>query len=291
MTINTNSANLEVFSSYLVKKWDGDFAHSFPISRHRAWSKWHKHYPAISSNCWSCANLREAKERYSWGGDPTPLVAQMQTALASKKSDVVLAACKAIFDWGGVAKERKSGGTEDASLRWINDQAKKSSLHSQIERAVQLLKKHDDSLDAFDGHTLLMNSAMTKVYWAADPDKGLVIYDGRVGAALGLLAREFLKSIGCTTVPDELKFRWGGSRDNHVQGLPNKRNPSEGTLRFPSLFTSSKKDFHHAQMMSEASFLLQQVANKLKNVSVQDLEKALFMIGYDVRHFPQVKSP
>jgi len=280
--MNTNLVNLETFSSYLVKKWGEDFNHSFPITRHRAWCDWKQRYPDISKSNWSCANLREASERYSWGSDPTPLIEQMQTALASKNSDLVLTACKAIFDWGGVARERKNGGTEDASRRWVNEQVKKSSLHSEIERAVQLLKDHDDKLDAFDRHTLMMNSAMTKVYWAADPDKGLVIYDGRVGAALGLLAREFLKSMGCTTVPDELKFRWGGSRDNLVEGLPNKRNPSEGMLKFPSLFTSSKKDFHHAQMMRAASFLLQNVARKLGNVTVHELEKALFMVGYSV---------
>jgi hypothetical protein len=283
MKNNINSVNTEVFSSFLAKKWDGVFNHAFPIRKHRAWKQWQTNYPVISSSSWFCANLREACLRYSWqAGDPAPLVAKMQVALASNKTDELFKACKDIFEWGGVARERKNGGAEDASLMWLKDQAAKSSLHSQISKAVELLKDRHNDLTMFNGQTLLMNSAMTKIYWAADPDKQLAIYDGRVGAALGLLAREFLKSMGCNVVPTELKFRWGGSRDQHVRGRSNKRNPSEDPLKFPSLFSSSKKDLHHAQMMRQASFLLKNVSGKLMNVSVHDLEKALFMIGYDV---------
>lgn len=280
------------FADYLAVLWAGDFHHSFPISikpRHPVWADWREMKLPGSDSKWYCENLREASERYSWSKAKEGLSIecvrkQLLDSILIGSAEHVRNACKAIFIWGGVARK-----SSDASLLWIERSG--SNLPQQITRAVGLLKNRESGLMEFDGKVLLMNSAMTKVYWAADPNRTLAIYDGRVGAALGLLAREFLKLRGITTVPDQLEFRWGSSRDKHMSGQFDKRNPSEGTLTFPSLFGVSKKDFHHAQMMREASFLLQQVAKKLKNVSVQDLEKALFMIGYDVRGFPQVKSP
>ena len=152
---------------------------------------------------------------------------------------------------------------------------------SQLSTARELLTSSDGQLTRFNGIDLLMNSAMTKVYAATDP-KRLIIYDGRVGAALGLLAKRYLHSIGHSDeVPSELKFGWGASRSTK---RPNERNPSEENFQFPRLF-GNNKDAIHAEMMRGASNMLVKVASTIGSndlTILARLEQALFMIGYNV---------
>jgi hypothetical protein len=271
----------EEFLDYLASKWGGNFHHGFPITNHPAWSQWREICPDRLKNRWECANLREASERYSWAGEgPGKLVARLQDALKSNNTNETRDACLAIFKWGNVARK-----VNDASRVWIGRPT--AELPLELKRAVALLKDPEAELLVFNGTDLLMNSAMTKIYWAADPDKQLAIYDGRVGAALGLLVREFLKSKSVKEVPAELQFRWGRSSNKYVPGEQDMRDPSQGYLQFPPLFRSTRKDYHHARMMRDASFLFQSVVRKLKNkVAVHEIEKSLFMIGYDVSGSP-----
>ncbi|MEI7774649.1 MAG: hypothetical protein WCK17_07715 [Verrucomicrobiota bacterium] len=271
---------LDEFAHYLVAKWKEDFEHRFPISRHHAWNSWRNHPASGATDFWFCASLYEASDRYSWQAEaPAEWTGELQEALHSHDAVRAFEVCKQIFRWGGVARS-----PNNRSRLWIHNQGKE--LPQKIRCAVNLLKDPTKNLAVFNGTEFLMNSAMTKIYWAADEAKQLVIYDGRVGAALGLLARGFLKSRGLSIVPDELKFLWGASRDPYVIGIKNKRNPSESSLVFPALFSPARNDYGHATMVRRASHLLQRVAEMLgANVSVLDLEKAFFMVGYDVRHW------
>lgn len=141
-----------------------------------------------------------------------------------------------------------------------------------------------DSLKRFDGKDLLMNSAMTKVYAAADPEQ-IIIYDGRVGAALGLLVRHWLTSRKQVQVPAELAFRWGP----HATST-SSRNPSVGPLKFQSLYTASTQQSNSveywAKLVRDSNRLLRRVVQILQEqgvaVRLLDLERALFMIGYRV---------
>lgn len=270
------------FCEFLCDKWHGSFRHSYSISNHRSWLEWRTQGLSDASRRWYCSNLRDACARYSWGKNPHDIALSLQEAVAATDCNAALDAAYRIFCWGGVAKYR-SGKSQDPSRQWVQDQAAAGTLTLEIERALDLLKKADADLEPFDGKALLMNSAMTKVYWAADSTGELVMYDGRVGAALGLLAREFLTLAGMKEVPNELKFRWGASRDRHVPGQLNKRNPSAKSYVFPALFGGSNKDKKHADMVRKTSFLLKKVAIKLGDIKINCLEKALFMVGYDVR--------
>jgi hypothetical protein len=118
----------------------------------------------------------------------------------------------------------------------------------------------------------LMNSAMTKVYAFADPEERLAIYDGRVGAALGLFVVCLCERQKLEAVPSELAFAWHDGR-----GRKNRRNPSQGLLKFPRLGEHQL----HASNMRRASRVLNSAAQQA-GCSVQDMERALFMIGYDV---------
>jgi hypothetical protein len=159
------------------------------------------------------------------------------------------------------------------------------ALVASLCHAAQLLHPAStSSLAAFDGRQLLMNSAMTKVYAAVDT-QSVVMYDGRVGAALGLLARLFLHSAQQSAVPQDLAFLWGQAQG---AGKANLRNPSAGPYNFKSLYASSVTNQVRADVSRLTNRILAATSGLILQqgrctVTVHDLEKALFMIGYRVR--------
>ena len=248
--------------------------HSYRISHSSHWKRWKGRF-ASTVHHWWCHSLQEAFIHYSWLDSPKPnsfecIAARLRQALAVHDQATARDACLAIFHWGGVA--RRPG---DKSLAWVEDQYQQKSLCQSIMQAVQLLQPGSaQGLAAFDGKKLLMNSAMTKVYAAADPDN-IIIYDGRVGAALGLLARYWLLRAGVPTVPADLAFRWGDGRGDA------NRNPSLGEFKFRKL--NAAQCLLWADQVLLAGRLLQQVMAYNPSVgSIAELEKALFMIGFNV---------
>ena len=121
---------------------------------------------------------------------------------------------------------------------------------------------------------------MTKVYAAAAPSK-VIIYDGRVGAALALLARYWLEKQGSTSVPVSLAFRSA----NGQGGL--MRNPSKGSLKFSSLYggKNGAKRWAELSRLAAATFLKMQTLNK-SIPDIGEVEKAMFMIGYRTEYSP-----
>jgi hypothetical protein len=62
-------------------------------------------------------------------------------------------------------------------------------------------------------------------------------------------------------------------------------------MPYPRLFNAKNKDFHHAKMMRDASNLFQLTSKLLEDkVSVNHLERAMFMIGYDVTQNEMLSS-
>jgi len=124
--------------------------------------------------------------------------------------------------------------------------------------------------------TLRMDSGLTKIYALASEKS--IIYDDRVGAALGLLSRKYLESINETEVPPELKF---------MRSNKSERNPSTTVFRFPSRPVKSKKSNaplfpRQAYSNLMANWIVTKLASELK-WSRHQVEAALFMIGYRVR--------
>jgi hypothetical protein len=72
---------------------------------------------------------------------------------------------------------------------WIERNA--DEISAKLSNAVDLIKDDRALLDPFDGVHLMMNSTMTKIVSLADPEQKLVIYDGRVGGALGFFVTRF----------------------------------------------------------------------------------------------------
>lgn len=283
----------QAFADHLATLWSGgpgSFEHRYSITRHHSWTPW-KELTRPQNKEWWCLTLAEAAKHYSWPEKKAPddfssIAARLRTALAANDCFAAREACLQIFKWGGVAN--KPG---DASLLWVETRFADQTLCHSILQAVKLLRPaSNESLTAFDGTNLLMNSAMTKIYAAAAPD-GIIIYDGRVGAALGLLVRKWLEGIGGSVVPPDLAFRWGPNQktpNNNVE----TRDPSQEGFEFINLYRSSTKGPNPAEiwagLVRVTSRILHAAIRVLaaqgREVRLLDLERALFMVGFDVRY-------
>jgi hypothetical protein len=176
--------------------------------------------------------------------------------------------CLQILEWGGLP---------GVSSAWLRLRCADGSLGKSVSRAVSILKEGRD-LGEFDGERLVMNSGLTKIYAMAAPDD-LIIYDGRVGAAFGLLVRRSLAS--AKKVPDELQFPWGSGQGQYTLRSVSSRNPSKNGLIFPYFDNS---DASHANWCHRASAILRAVRDRLGGKhSLRAIEMGLFMIGYAVQ--------
>ena len=170
--------------------------------------------------------------------------------------------------WGGVDNKHRQKRT----LEWIERNA--NEISARLSNAVDLIKDEQASLDLFDGVNLIMNSTMTRIVSLADPEQKLVIYDGRVGGALGYFVARFTeeREIHQYDLADQLLFA--------VDREP-KRRPDTNRIHFPALFGNTR-DRCHASMVRWASQLIWQVAKECQ-ASPREIEAALFMWGYNVR--------
>lgn len=265
------------------------FRHEYEITPHPAWDTWKSGntsgtpsqqpgFYAPRQKRWWCESLCEAEKHYSWTtalGTFADLANRLQAAIARGDILGTHSACMDIFAFGGVALD-----SEDRSRLWVNARRDDGSLFAKIQEACdQLDPDCSGPLTAFNTGTP-MNSAMTKIYAAAAPHK-LVIYDGRVGAALCLLAREFLTARERATIPMALSFLWGPARGEPTA----KRDPSRKPFKFLSLYNIAIGDYERAQTARRANAILREVVSRLAaaHVTLSMLERALFMIGYDVR--------
>jgi|GEM_PF-467151 len=285
-------AHQEAFARHLADLWPSVEAaprlHGFPISRHPAWKQW-RLLAGQQATSWWCISLEQAQRHYSWtqreSGEPFEvLAAGLRAALDEGDESGARHFCLAIFTWGGVAKK-----PDDGSRLWVERQFADATLCRQTLAAVALLQPGSmASLARFDGADLLMNAAMTKVYAAASP-ASLIIYDGRVGAALGLLARRLLAAQGTIGVPASLAFRWGAAQTRPYDS----RNPSQAGYAFQSLYQQSRRAERHpdrlwAELVRGSSTLLlrarELLAGRGIRTSLGDFERALFMLGFNVRY-------
>jgi hypothetical protein len=277
------------FAHYLSALWTGEaglFSHRYKVSKHHAWKSWKARN--LGSEWW-CQTLSQAAQHYSWPEKAAPhdfasIGARLRAALAINDNVAARNACLAIFEWGGVARK-----ADDASLLWVNAQCEQGTLCRSILNAVKLLQPQStESLSEFDGKKLLMNSAMTKIYAAADPDK-VIIYDGRVGAALGLLVRRWLSANGQRVVPADLAFRWEPNHKTKTNKTET-RNPSQDGFVYVDLYSVSEKPAVRNQAWAELVRLSNRILRHTcavlacngQDVQMAALERALFMVGYDV---------
>lgn len=228
------------------------------------------------STIWWCSSLREAGLRYSWSNHPAgtfeQLGAALQCAMRIRNEVTTNVVCRKILDWGGVRNRPHA-----ARLDWLDDQTQRGNLISSIHAATRALRASSTSnLDAlFAENGIPMTSGTTKIFaaaaldfsagWSA-PTQDVLIFDGRATGALGLIARRVSHAL-----PEA--FRFPSSRESQ-----RRRDPSCAHITFPNLHALS--NIERARFARLGAHCIERVVGKSEFLLA---EKALFMIGYDVR--------
>src|ERR1700688_587368 len=171
------------FCHFLAHEWGGNRHHSYAVPSRGKSSAWSRKVDGK----WSAVGLADAVSKYDWRGksfseskaESDQFAADLRFAIQRSSNTDVCAILRAIMHWGGVDDKHRQKRT----FEWIERNA--DEISAKLSNAVNLIKDEWASLDSFDGVNLIMNSTMTKILSLADPEQKLVIYDGRVGGALG----------------------------------------------------------------------------------------------------------
>ena len=226
----------------------------------------------------SASTLETCFDHYHWGGldyednrkQRELLHQNLQQALSSADTDALLAALDAALRWSTGGKGIK---LYSQNQEWA--EAHKDTLTAHMREALQTLESDNPDTEAFN-ERLRMNVGFTKVYALAS-DK-LIMYDGRIGAALGLLARQHCMRKRMD-LPAALCFPWapGASSLN--------RNPSDERYHFRQL---ANRGGFHAEWMARASWLVTAAIEQAQAPwckgpdALRRVEAALFMLGYEI---------
>jgi len=242
---------------------------------------------------WSCDSIYSAYERYHWPfkcADPVTgkqLIGQtfeesqrtllrlsegLRQSVMDNDSERVRQHCLSILDWGGVLPKNR---------------VKIENLGNDLPKYLDNVRRRLDpaGFDTNSDYTdIIMNSGFTKIYSLLIDD--FIIYDGRVGAALGLLVRKYCEDNNLLSIPPKLLFAYGNARTTSYQPV-NRRNPGTKRHRFPVLTNSSPK---HIENNLRGNWLLKEVLETCNSkfnllhpsIQLRALESALFMIGYEV---------
>lgn len=261
----------------------------------------HRYLNRRNNRIWTCNSILDAYQNYVWSfrctmpdgtekagntyAESCSVLGQLKEILeeAINENNQVLTGriLRSILSWGGVL-----GSDQRGNLRKLN------GIPNLVEylngaRSILRIEEFDLSQNINLG-SLHMSAGFTKIYSMLV--ENFVIYDGRVGAALGLLVRKFLEENNIPQIPDSLHFSWGaGKETSYVRGAINRRNPSTENYKFKPF--SNRKNRHLFDNI-KASWLISELANGTRfssavpigpnDTSSRRMEAALFMIGYDV---------
>lgn len=279
-TTYLKNADVVNFIEWVIPKIDtpGNFKHAYKNLR-----------PRLE---WSCDSIYNAYKNYRWGFNCTLPNNEERQGSSYQESEEVLNAIsvglkKSLNDRNATNLLAYSisalqwGGVTNANL--LKLQEMNEGILTYFDKAIKELSPETVDVNSnFDN--INMNSGFTKIYSFLMED--FVIYDSRVGAALGYLVRQFLIDTNAQNIPDVLDFAYGNARPTNGDDAKfNRRNPSCERFIFKALNNNRKR---HIKNNIYANWLLKEIAgkssmfNKEEN-SLRKLESALFMIGYSLR--------
>lgn len=266
------------------------FVHSYDIES-RGRSK--------SSTQWKCKSIYHAFQQYEWrfsyedcytgktmkGSSYSEseaalndLEKKLKDAVDDGDNDACFKVCVMILKWGGVlGSENKGNKKKLIEMReYLADYLKKA--RDYFNGKCTLSPRYQLDLDR--GRTnVVMNAGFTKIYSLLCND--FIIYDGRVGAALGRLVVDYCNSLSSKNfkeVPKGLNFYYGNAKNKKVN-----RNPSVDGYKFKMLSSSSPV---HIRNNLKANWIVGALRLENSNgfseqkVPSRSFESALFMIGY-----------
>lgn len=248
----------------------------------------HRYVKRDTGSEWSCRSLVDAFQQYEWNGEGWPankreldaFRVRLRRAVEAQDAEDAFSACEDILRWGGVWA--RNGAyldlVRDRLLDELRHLAKVLQAEHTPDRADMFVPESSGKL------TCRMNAGFVKVYSVLLDY--CVIYDGRVGAALGLLVRQFSEESGRTTVPPKLAFAYGAPKEGGNPRRPKLRNPSVGGLRFPQLRAGDSRG--HTEQTQRANWFLraalssEPAAFSAGEEGFHELAAGLFMVGYDL---------
>lgn len=254
--------NVKMFIEWLLPKLDVSFNHSYINQK--------------TKKEWKCTSIHDAYNKYDWNGknfkendeELNTYSSSLKEGIANNDDAKCKAACLKILEWGGVLRGNKER-LEQLSHDWTLVQYLKNAQSALTTGCIESADFYKD---------VYMSSGFTKIYSLYIDD--FIIYDSRVGAALGFLVRRFCEENKFQEVPDVLRFAYGNSRTKEVN-----RNPSFGIYKFP-LLGYGEKSVNHIENNLKANWLLGEVLSlpskftQSRESQLRALEAALFMIGY-----------
>lgn len=251
----------------------------------------HHYIIARNNQQWNCNSIYNAYELYNWNFQCSlpgegfvigntyqensailkSISNGLQQSLQNQDQVGLLAYCNSVLKWGGVTR----GNAE--RLRQMGD-----GIVPYFESAINSLNPETTNTEQ-DFGDIHMNAGFSKIYSLMIDQ--FIIYDSRVGAALGLLVKQYLTDRNSDQIPDVLHFAYANARPTQADaGLINRRNPSNNRYTFQALNNNPAR---HIRNNLHANWLLKEISqqtmfNQTDN-PIRALESALFMIGYSVR--------
>lgn len=258
----------------------------------------HSYHLVKANKNWECNCLYEAYENYWWPYSQYCLVQRktlsgysfkesfaymsdlaklFRDAVSANDAKLTSSCALEMLKWGGVLnfnRERilEMGNNSPAYFKRIRE-------HLDLNRVTLNSREH-----------IFINSGFTKLYFLLVDN--FIMYDGRVGAALGLLGRMYAEENSLAEVPPLIEFSFGsGKTSGDNQALPNRRDPSNERYRLPEYTGNPER---HLKDNIKASWILKSLADQTEsrfkhlpispplNERLTALQSALFMVGYSV---------
>jgi hypothetical protein len=256
------------------------------------WERWKEHedYKKDQPDLWWCRSVSDAGGKWSWReneqGPFATIALALQKAVEAEDHVHAAAICFVILKWGGVDNnlERRN------FPKWIITHAFNKTLCQKLVDATKLLIPQSSlPTDVFDAMQFFMDSSSTKIYAALALDisggvgaakQDVLIYDGRVAGALGLIARYVCSRLGYHGIPAGLRF----PVESDSAGAQNpERNPSCPPYVFPRIGNATANHRRRAEYARIAARYIQAVTGTGPSTDFVIAEQGLFMIGYNVR--------
>lgn len=275
-----NNASVQAFTNQLASWLDGE-----PFGEHQFFIR-DKILPDNYDRNFHASTLQQAFDRFYWNGKHYPEHQAIQSQLKERLISALDTGNQTLVDVIDDTLLWASGGKVIKLYTLNRDWARNQQhqLASKLRKSFAIFQDDTPDCSGFDGE-LRMNAGFTKVYALAAPQ--LIAYDGRTGAALGYLVRQFCEKQRILLDPN-LCFPWapGASTMN--------RNPSTELLHFKQLANRSR---FHAEWKIRASWLIRAACEQASNPwskgddGLRRVEAALFMIGYDIPLAKQSAKP
>lgn len=248
---------------------------------------------------WHCHSIFNAFESYEWKFSFTNFFTEqkvvgqtynqsahslesmrvlLRDAVLNGDNESCYQVCCMILKWGGVLGSDVKGNQKSLLVLKPNLAAYLAAVEEYFNHFPELTSSYKVQVN---GRTekIRMNAGYTKIYALLCND--FIIYDGRVGGALGLLVRLHLESLNgkkYEKVPDSLAFYYGKAKNPKVN-----RNPSKQHFVFKALSGQASVHIRNnikANWILSALNLTEQTDFSKQQDPLRAFEAALFMIGY-----------